>query len=206
MAQKSLRIALIGAGLLAGLAVGGSLWVFFTATRASPEALARARQHLNTTVGPDRTAIAGLAVVDFSRPAWHRRLALYDEDGDLVGTFLVAHARESGDYVMASRFSNENGSNQSSLGLYRVLGAYEGQHGRALRLEGLDPGLNDRAFERDIVVHGADYVSFGSILDNLLQGKGPGVGRSLGCPAVSRNAIDPVIETLPDGSYLYVHF
>lgn len=196
----------MGSGLLAALALGGSVWVYFAATRPSPEALAQARQHRERMVDLERPSNTGLAVVDFSRPAWHRRLALYGADGELLGTFLVAHARESGDYVMASRFSNETGSNQSSLGLYRVLGAYEGQHGPALRLEGLDPGLNDRAFERDIVVHGADYVSFGSIIDNVMQGQGPGVGRSLGCPAVSRESIPLVVEVLADGGYLYIHF
>ena len=96
-------------------------------------------------------------------------------------------------------------SNQSSLGLYRVLQVYEGEHGTALRLEGLDPGINDRAFERDIVIHGADYVSFGSILENLFTGKGPGVGRSLGCPAVSLAACDGIISNLSDGGYLFVY-
>ena len=97
-------------------------------------------------------------------------------------------------------------SNQSSLGLFRVLEAYEGDHGAALRLEGLDPGINDHAFERDIVIHGADYVSFGSILENLFTGKGPGVGRSLGCPAVSLEARDEVISNLGDGGYLFIHY
>jgi hypothetical protein len=118
----------------------------------------------------------------------------------------VAHARYSGDYVSAISFSNEMDSNQSSLGLYRVLQVYEGEHGSALRLEGLDPGINDRAFERDIVIHGADYVSFGSILENLFTGKGLGVGRSLGCPAVSLAARDEVISNLSDGGYLYIHY
>ena len=97
-------------------------------------------------------------------------------------------------------------SNQSSLGLYRVLQVYEGEHGTALRLEGLDPGINDHAFERDIVIHGADYVSFGSILENLFTGKGPGVGRSLGCPAVSLAARDEIISNLSDGGYLFIHY
>ena len=97
-------------------------------------------------------------------------------------------------------------SNQSSLGLYRVLRVYEGDHGTALRLEGLDPGINDHAFERDIVIHGADYVSFGSILENLFTGKGAGVGRSLGCPAVSLAARDEVISNLGDGGYLFIRY
>jgi len=96
-------------------------------------------------------------------------------------------------------------SNQSSLGLYRVLRAYEGEHGAALRLEGLDPGINDHALERDIVIHGADYVSFGSILENLFSGKGPGVGRSLGCPVVSFTARDELIRELSDGGYLFIY-
>lgn len=200
------RTAVGLAGLLVVLALGGSLWVYHLASRASPQALEQALQRLDAVADSESSTEVRLAVVDFSRPAWHRRLALYAADGDLLATCLVAHARDSGDYVRAERFSNELGSNRSSLGLYRVLGSYEGEHGVALRLEGLDPGVNDQAFVRDIVIHEADYVSFSSIIDNILQAKGPGVGRSLGCPAVSREAIPILVDTLVDGGYLYVHF
>jgi hypothetical protein len=71
---------------------------------------------------------------------------------------LVAHGRESGE-DRATRFSNDVGSHQSSLGLFVTLDEYRGRHGRSLRLRGLEPGVNDRALDRALVIHGADYVS-----------------------------------------------
>lgn len=199
------KAVFVSIGLVAVLIAGVAFGLYQAASRPAPEAVAAARHRLDQLPPNEREEIRGLAVVDFSRPGWHRRLALYDHSGDLVGTYLVAHARNSGDHVSAISFSNEMDSNQSSLGLYRVLHLYDGEHGPALRLEGLDPGINDRAFERDIVIHGADYVSFGSILENLFSGKGPGVGRSLGCPAVSFAARDEVVQELSDGGYLFIH-
>ena len=137
-------------GLVVVLAAGAVIGLFQVACRADPQVLDVARRRLEQLPSEEQAGIGGLAVVDFSRPGWHRRLALYDRSGNLVNTFLVAHARDSGDYVSAVSFSNEIDSNQSSLGLYRVLQVYEGEHGSAVRLEGLDPGINDHAFERDI--------------------------------------------------------
>src|SRR5690606_40142215 len=55
---------------------------------------------------------------------------------------------------------------------------YVGGNGYSLRMDGLEPGFNDRARERLIVMHGADYVDPRQALQ---QGR---LGRSFGCPAV----------------------
>src|SRR3546814_17613082 len=55
-------------------------------------------------------------------------------------------------------FSNEPNSLASSSGAFKTGEIYEGQHGRAMRLAGLDP-QNNNAEMRAIVVHGADYAS-----------------------------------------------
>jgi len=198
-----IRIVLLFIGSLVLFLAIGSL--YRVASRPRIEALEAARHRLARVFPEEETEDHCLAVVDFSRPAWHRRLALYERNGDLKGTFLVAHARNSGDYTRATSFSNDPDSNRSSLGLYRILNLYRGDHGLALRLEGLDPGLNDRARERDIVIHGADYVSLGSIVENAISGRGFGVGRSLGCPAVSMEAMPVLVETLQAGDFLFIH-
>jgi hypothetical protein len=90
----------------------------------------------------------------------------------------VAHGQRSG-ADKAVKFSNTNNSFQSSIGFYITGETYNGQHGRSLRLDGVDDGFNDNARKRAIVVHGADYVSQGTI--NAL-GR---LGRSQGCPAVA---------------------
>ena len=90
---------------------------------------------------------------------------------------LVAHGRGSGDNF-ATRFSNAEGSHQTSLGLFRTADTYVGGNGYSLRLDGLETGVNDRARERAIVMHGAPYVSEANV---RTVGR---LGRSHGCPAL----------------------
>jgi hypothetical protein len=88
----------------------------------------------------------------------------------------------------------------SSLGIFRALDEYRGSHGPSLRLEGLEPGFNDHARERAIVMHGADYVSDGIIAS---QGR---LGRSWGCPAVRPEVARKLIETIRDGSLIVAYY
>lgn len=143
-----------------------------------------------------------LAVIDFDKPSFLRRMAIYC--GGEVNQYLVSHGRNSGG-LFARTFSNRSGSYQSSLGLYRVGASYRGKHGLSRRLHGLEKGKNDRALQRAIVIHGADYVNYPFILRNLVSGAGPRIGRSLGCPAVSRGQVEEVLGSLTEGTYLYIY-
>jgi hypothetical protein len=111
---------------------------------------------------------------------------------------LVAHGRRSGDN-MARYFSNEDGSLMTSLGLFVTELPYIGQNGYSLRLRGLDPGINDHAYDRAIVLHGAPYVSeanatrFGRL------------GRSWGCPAVRPAVARRLIDTVKGGTVLFAY-
>lgn len=140
-----------------------------------------------------------LAIADMTQPSTARRLVVIDlEAKKVVLQTWVAHGQNSG-ALMAERFSNRDGSHQTSLGLYRV-GAeiVSPKHGRALLLHGLDQGVNDRARRREVIIHGADYVSAGFIAAN---GR---LGRSWGCPAVPRSEMAKVIELLADDGLLFV--
>ena len=100
-----------------------------------------------------------LTVIDYSLPSRERRLWVLDlAHARVLAHELVAHGRGTGD-DRAVRFSNRPGSLQTSLGTFVTGAVYRGKHGLALRLRGLDAGLNDRAEARAIVVHGAPYVS-----------------------------------------------
>jgi hypothetical protein len=138
-----------------------------------------------------------LAVIDFSLPSSQPRLWIFDlAEQRLLLRELVAHGQGSGGN-RATRFSNVEGSHQSSIGLFRTAESYVGKHGYSLRMDGLEPGINDAARQRAIVIHGADYVA-PDWIDR--QGR---IGRSLGCPAVPRQVADQVVDSLKGGQFLF---
>ena len=102
---------------------------------------------------------ATLTVIDYSLPSTAKRMWVYDlRNQTLLYEELVSHGQGSGEN-MASRFSNVPNSYQTSLGLFVTAEPYVGKNGYSLRLDGLEAGVNDRARERAIVMHGAPYVS-----------------------------------------------
>lgn len=144
-----------------------------------------------------QTSSSFLTIIDYSLPSRERRLWVVDVDKGLVlERELVAHGNRTGGDT-ATAFSNRAGSNQTSLGTFVTGKTYTGKHGKSLRLHGLDAGLNDRAFERAIVVHGADYVNDG-IVSQLGR-----LGRSQGCPALSPAASARIIDMIKDGSVVF---
>jgi hypothetical protein len=141
-----------------------------------------------------------LTVIDYSLPSTEPRLWVIDvERRQVLFHELVAHGRNSGDNL-ATAFSNRLGSLQTSLGLFRTDDTYIGEHGLTLRLTGLEPGVNDRAEERRIVMHGADYVSPAFV---ARHGR---LGRSWGCPALRREVHRAVIERIRDGSAVFPYY
>jgi len=116
--------------------------------------------------------------------------------GEVLFHELVAHGAGSGDNY-ATRFSNTVDSRQTSLGLFRTAGTYEGGNGYSLKLQGLEPGFNDRAEQRNIVMHGAWYVS----AEHARQhGR---LGRSWGCPALPLEDARPVIDKIKGGTFVF---
>jgi hypothetical protein len=141
-----------------------------------------------------------LAVIDYSLPSTQPRLWVFDvERGRLMFQELVAHGRNTGE-ARSERFSNTEGSHMSSIGLFKTLEPYYGSNGYSLRLNGLDPGFNDRALARAIVMHGAPYVSQ-AIAERLGR-----LGRSWGCPAVRPEVARMVIDTLKGGALLFAYY
>lgn len=140
-----------------------------------------------------------LAIVDFSQPSINKRLYVIDLNTyQLLYNTWVAHGMKTGK-VKATSFSNKPSSNKSSLGFYVTGDAYQGSNGYSLKLQGMEKGINDCAMKRGIVIHGADYVSEGFI-DS--QGY---IGRSWGCPAVSPDISEPLIDLLKEGSCLFIY-
>ncbi|MEJ8841445.1 murein L,D-transpeptidase catalytic domain family protein [Lacibacter sp. H375] len=140
-----------------------------------------------------------LTIADFSKPSSEKRLFVIDmEKGKILFHTLVAHGRNSG-LVYATEFSNKFESNKSSLGFYLTMQTYYGGKGYALRLQGLEKGINDNAFERAIVLHGSDYVT------SQFANSNGYLGRSLGCPAVPTKQTKPIINSIKNGSLLFIY-
>jgi len=164
----------------------------------SPKVLAMA---LDAVASAQAKGITGrgdlLTVIDYSFSSTERRLWVLDlAHGDVLFHELVAHGAGSGDNY-ATRFSNVEDSRQTSLGLFLTGDTYEGGNGYSLKLRGLDPGVNDNAEARHIVMHGAWYVS-----PEHASSHGR-LGRSWGCPALSETVAPRVIDTIKGGTFVF---
>jgi hypothetical protein len=140
-----------------------------------------------------------ISIADMDQASTSKRLWVIDLDKrEVILNTWVAHGKNTGD-DKATRFSNINSSNQSSIGFYVTGEVYYGKHGRSLRLDGMDAGYNSNARERAIVVHGASYVGQGTI--NAL-GR---LGRSQGCPAVAPEYADKLISAIEGKTVLFIN-
>ena len=140
-----------------------------------------------------------LTLIDFSRPSTAKRLFVFDmREGKVLFSSVVSHGKNSGDNY-ATSFSNEYGSYKSSLGFYLTESTYQGKNGYSLILNGLEKGINDRARERAIVMHGAAYA------DPSVVSRGGRLGRSFGCPAVPQKLSRPIIDAIKGGSVMYIY-
>lgn len=139
-----------------------------------------------------------LTLIDFSKPSTEKRLFVFDmKRGRMLYSSVVSHGKNSGGNYARS-FSNEAGSYKSSLGFYLTSSTYQGGNGYSLLLDGLEKGINDRARERAIVVHGAAYA-------NPSVAQGGRLGRSFGCPALPVALARPVIDAIKGGSVMFIY-
>jgi hypothetical protein len=139
-----------------------------------------------------------ICIADFSLPSRVPRLHIVNLADGAATSYLVAHGRGSDPSHTGwlEHFSNEPRSHATSAGAYRTEALYVGEHGRSMRLDGLDP-TNDNAASRAIVVHGAWYVS-----EEIVRHFGM-LGRSEGCLAVSQSSLDEVLAKLGTGRLIY---
>jgi hypothetical protein len=141
-----------------------------------------------------------LTVVDFSQSSNKNRLWVIDMDKkEVVINDLVAHGKYTGNEY-ARYFSNTANSRKSSLGFYVTGEIYNGKHRLSLKLRGKERSFNSNAFARGIVFHGADYVSQRYVESNKR------IGRSFGCPAVSRKVNKELVKTIQGGSCVFLYF
>lgn len=134
-----------------------------------------------------------IVVIDFKQHNSKERFYVIDMQSGQVEKYLTAHGKNSDpDYDgYATIFSNTPGSEMSSLGFYLTAETYEGSHGLSLVLDGLS-STNSNARSRAVVIHGAEYVTPGSL-----------IGRSWGCPALDMRYYIEVINQIKDGVLIY---
>lgn len=141
-----------------------------------------------------------LTIIDYSKPSAEKRLWVVDlnQEKVLFNTH-VAHGKNTGS-ANATSFSNKPNSLKSSYGVFLTKETYTGHEGYSLRIEGMEPGLNDKVYQRNIVFHGANYVS-----ETIAKTRGM-LGRSWGCMAVSRNIIAPLINTIKSKTLIFAYY
>lgn len=140
-----------------------------------------------------------ITICDFSLSSNLKRMWIVDVmQAKVLIHSLVSHGKNTGEEY-AVTFSNKMSSYQSSLGVYVTTDTYQGSNGYSLKLVGMDKGLNDKAEERAIVLHGADYCSEAFIKEH---GR---LGRSFGCPSVPVDLHEQVINTIKNKSVLYIY-
>lgn len=141
-----------------------------------------------------------LTIIDFSQSSNKKRMYVLDlYKKVLLYNTYVAHGKNTGD-EFAEKFSNIPGTFQSSLGFYLTENMAIGSKvGLSLILKGLEKGINDKAREREIIMHGAKYAT-----EDFIQEHGR-LGRSYGCPSLPPELIKPVAETIKGGSLLFIY-
>jgi len=142
-----------------------------------------------------------LTIIDYSKSSAEKRLWVVDlKRAKVLFNTYVTHGQNSGK-KLATSFSNQPGSLKSSIGVFvTTQKPYVGGNGYSLRLLGLEPGINDNAYRRDIVFHGAWYAT-GATVRKYGQ-----LGRSWGCPAVSEDTARPLIDTIKDNTLVFAYY
>jgi hypothetical protein len=170
-----------------------------SATMPSMECFTKALNGFNLLKAEGKIKKDLLTVIDFSKSSNTKRLWIIDmATKTVLYNTLVAHGRNSGD-EFAEAFSNDNSSNKSSLGFYATGEIYSGKHGKSLKLDGLERGINSNARARGVVMHAADYVS-----DSFIK-MHHRLGRSQGCPALPNGLTQEVINLIKDKSCLFIY-
>jgi len=141
-----------------------------------------------------------LTIIDYSLPSNKKRLWVFDiKKNKLLFHTYVSHALKSG-LIKSKFFSNKLNSKHSSIGVYSTDIAYHGRYGQSLKLRGLDKHINDNAYKRFIVMHGAWYMQ-----ESFIKKYGR-PGRSWGCPAVPPKFTKPIINTIKNKSLFIIYY
>ncbi len=122
------------------------------------------------------------------------------QNNSIIKKGLVAHGKGNEKFTFDRKFSNGEGSNCTSLGIYKIGKAYTGAFGLSYKLYGLNK-TNNNALKRYVVLH-----AMGSIPNE--ESKYP-ITQTEGCPAVSPEFLDELATILDNTSkkvLLYIYY
>ncbi len=128
-------------------------------------------------------------LVDFSIHSGKNRFYIYDfKTNNITSTGLVCHGVGKNSTAQQAIYSNESGSNCSSLGKYKIgKRAYSnwGIHVH-YKMHGLE-SCNSNAFKRQIVLHAYEYIPEAETFPLHLT-----MGWSQGCPVVANGLMTKI--------------
>lgn len=140
-----------------------------------------------------------LTVIDFNLPSSAKRVWVLNlKTSKVLMHVHTTQGKNSGTYY-ARYFSNRPGSDETSLGIYLTLNTYNGKHGLSERLDGLEPGINNNVYRREIVVHPAWYAS-SSFVEEYHR-----TGDSWGCFGINPAVSSRFIALTKGGSVIFAY-
>ena len=140
-----------------------------------------------------------LTLIDFSLPSTAKRLWVIDlNTNQIVFNGVVSQGKNTG-LNYATQFSNQPGSDESSLGVYVTGDLFQGKHGTSLSVQGLEKGINNNANSRAIEFHPAPYAT-----PAFAQTNGH-LGRSWGCFAVNPAYSTTLFQKIQGGSVVFAY-
>lgn len=145
-----------------------------------------------------------IVAVNMNKPSFQERLFVYKINSqELVGSYTCSHGVNSCDennLAYAKYFSNNKTGRQTSLGAMVTKKIYNTKYGESLYLKGLENKVNSNAEERQIVLHGADYMS-NSYIEKFKR-----AGFSWGNFALDHTVCNSLLTLIKDNVFMYVHY
>lgn len=141
--------------------------------------------------------------VDFSKSSAEKRFVVFDnKNKELLATSKCAHGAGRGSTIDTPVFSNEIGSNCSSLGEYRAAEIDKMENGfPCIRIDGLSP-TNSNARKRGVVIHELPIFT-GSIFEGMKIPLNEYI--SGGCFAISPEVFDLLTGLREQGKTMYIY-
>ena len=157
----------------------------------------RGLQAFSVAAGKGETKKLLYAMADFAVPSDKKRQWVVDlSTSQIKWNLYVAHGERTSsptDKRVAQFFANVGESRKTSLGMMRSAETYSGDFGYSYRLEGLEPGYNDKVRSRSVVVH--PWFGSSPRAVELNRATAP----TWGCPAVDQDLPREYFDTLANG-------